>query len=96
MVRLLKQADRFAALLESGEVKNRAELARRFDISAMWVTDIMRLRKLHPAIQAAIRRLPEGTPRGVVSERKLRVVAELPFDEQLRQARRFLPGLSTS
>jgi hypothetical protein len=71
-------------------------VARRFDISAMWVTFVLRLRKRHPAIQASTRRLPEGTPRGVVSERKLRVVAALLFEEQLREARCLLPNLSTS
>lgn len=79
--------------MDSGEVKNRAELARRFRISAMWVTDILRLLKLHPTIQEAVRGLGPQTPPRLVCERKFRVVAELAADEQLRAAVEFVPGL---
>lgn len=58
----------------------------------MWVTDILRLLKLHPPIQEAVRGLGPETPR-LVCERKPRVVAELPADEQLRAAAEFVPGL---
>ena len=56
----------------------------------MWVTDILRLLKLHPPIQEAVRGLGPETPR-LVCERKLRGVAELPADEQLRAAAEFVP-----
>lgn len=59
----------------------------------MWVTDILRLLKLHPPIQEAVRGLGPETPPRLVCERKLRGVAELPADEQLRAAAEFVPGL---
>lgn len=91
---LLAQAEEFKRLLDSGEVRSRAELARRFRISPMWVTDILRLLKLHPSIQEAVRGLGPETPPRLVCERKFRVVAELPADEQLTAASEFMPGLS--
>lgn len=90
-VELLAQAEEFPRLLHSGEVHSRAELAHRFRISAMWVTDILRLLKLHPPIQEAVRGLGPETPPRLVCERKLRGVAELPADEQLRAAAEFVP-----
>jgi len=56
---------------DNGEVKNRAELARREGITRARVTQIMDLLPLAPDIQRAIPDLPAGTPERVVTERKL-------------------------
>jgi hypothetical protein len=69
-------------LLDSGEVKTRAELARREGCAAARVSNIMNLLRLAPEIQEAIRGLPLGTPRSVMSERGLRELARLPIPEQ--------------
>lgn len=94
-VAVLAQAEEFPRLLDSGEVRSRAELARGFRISATWVTDMPRLLKLHPSIQDAVRRLGTETPPRLVCERKFRVIAELPPDKQLRVAAEFVPGLDS-
>ncbi len=59
-------------MLDTGEVRNRAELARRAGVSGMWVTNVLALLKLHPEIQAWVRGLPPGTPERFVTERALR------------------------
>ncbi len=70
------------ALLDSGEVKTRVELAKRFGVAAGRVSNIMNLLKLAPEIQQAIRELPVGTSRRVVSEHGLRELARKPVGEQ--------------
>ena len=66
--RLLEQAEQWQRLLDSGDVRSRAELARREGVSAMRVTNLLALRKLHPAILDAIRALPSGMPDRLVTE----------------------------
>ncbi len=75
-------ADQWQHMLDTGEVRNRAELARRAGVSGMWVTNVLALLKLHPGIQAWVRGLPLGTPERFVTERALREIggAEAPPD----------------
>lgn len=74
-------------MLDAGIVRNRAELAKRAGVSAMWVTHVLALLKLHPEIQAWVRALPPGTPERYVTERRLREVARLPQERQLAALR---------
>jgi hypothetical protein len=53
VVHLVRKAEEWQGLLQRGEVKNRVELARRFQVSGMRVTTILALLKLHPDIRAA-------------------------------------------
>jgi len=68
-------------------------LAKRAQISANRVTNLLALLKLAPTILDAIRVLPAGTPERLVTERKLRPLTRLPHREQLQAARRFIPAL---
>lgn len=38
----VKQAEKYRRLLDSGKVKNRAELARKFGVSRAWVTKVLK------------------------------------------------------
>ncbi|MBK7580534.1 MAG: hypothetical protein IPI67_10050 [Myxococcales bacterium] len=76
-MRLLAKAEEWQGMLDAGEVKRRAELARRAGVSAMRVTQILALLKLDPSIKELIRGLPAGTPERLVTERSLRTVARL-------------------
>lgn len=55
---LLERAEMWQALLDSGEVKNRVELAKRLGVAAGRVSNIMSLLMLTPEIQRVIRELP--------------------------------------
>jgi hypothetical protein len=81
-------------MLDAGEVKSRAELARRAGVSAMRVTQILALLKLDPSIKEFIRGLPAGTPERLVTERSLRTVARLERSVQAQTVnRRWVAGL---
>jgi hypothetical protein len=81
---LVRKAEEWRGLLDRGEVKNRAELARRFGMSAMRATTNLALLKLRPDIRAAILALPPGTPERLVTERKLRGRTAMPAGAQLK------------
>jgi hypothetical protein len=89
----LQRACEFQTLLDSGEVKNRAEIARRCGISRARVTQIMKLLMLPEEIRDHIAGLSEQEQlryterllRGVVSLHSKR--AQLKAFEQLRSAR---------
>jgi hypothetical protein len=89
---MFERADRWQALLDSGEVVNRAALARRFGVSAMRVTQVLALLKLDRKVREAIFALPPGTPDPFVSERKLRPLLEYSPERQLRALGWLLQG----
>jgi len=62
IVAMFERADQWQELLDSGEVVNRAALARRFGVSAMRVTQVLALLKLDRRVREAISALPPGTP----------------------------------
>lgn len=62
-------------MLDAGEVRNRAELAKRAGCSAGRVSNVLNLLRLPEEVKAKIRELPVGTPRSVMSERGLREMA---------------------
>jgi hypothetical protein len=69
----------FQRLLATGEVRNRAGLARRFELTRARVTQMMKLLALAPEVVALI----EAT-QCAVSERTLRLVLDASPDQQLR------------
>ena len=81
---MFERADHWQALLDSGEVVNRAALARRFGVSAMRVTQVLALLKLDRRVREAIFTLPAGTKDRYVSERSLRPLLALSPARQLR------------
>jgi hypothetical protein len=81
---MFERADQWQALLDSGEVVNRAALARRFGVSAMRVTQVLALLRLDRRVREAIFALPAGTKDRYVSERSLRPLLVLSPARQLR------------
>jgi hypothetical protein len=74
VVRPLEQAVEFQRLLDSGQVRFRADLARRTGLSAMRVSQVLALLRLPETILSFIRSLPPGTPPRILTERFLRRV----------------------
>jgi hypothetical protein len=72
------------------ESVNQSALARRFGLSRARVTQLLRLHKLHPAIQDYLRNLRGVGPR-YLTERRLRPLSDLAPDEQLAELGRLRP-----
>jgi hypothetical protein len=83
IVRLLALAREWQARIESGEIKNQAEIARRSGLSEVRVSNILFLLRLHPSILAYIDGLQPGTPADHLTERWLRPITRLQHAEQL-------------
>ncbi len=82
VTKALALADEFQKLLDSGAVKRRADLARRFNLSRARVTQLLDLHKLHPEILAFVRNISGVGPR-YVSVRQLRLLCPLNHQRQL-------------
>jgi hypothetical protein len=76
IVKLLEKADRWQAALDNSVVANRAALARQEGTSTNRVCQVLRLLQLPPGLLAALRSLPVGTPKRLVTERALRRVGQ--------------------
>jgi len=85
--RLLAKAEQWQSEIDRGEVRNRAQLARREGLSQVYVGHLLGLLRLHPRIRAAIAALPPGTPPRLLTERRLRPLLKLPWEAQLAQLR---------
>src|SRR4051812_38907480 len=90
--RLMALAIRFDGLLQRGEVRNYAELARRGHVTRARVTQVMNLLQLAPDIQEQILFLPElEGGRDPVKEWQVRpVAAEVDWGRQRRMWRRLV------
>jgi len=77
VVELLRKALEWQALLESGQVRNQAEIARRQGITRARVTQVMALLRLAPEIQQHILSMPNAVRRPAITERALRPIALL-------------------
>ena len=77
MVELLRKAHEWQGLIESGEVRNQAEIARREGITRARVTQVMGMLRLAPEIRQHILALPRTADRPAISERALRSVTKL-------------------
>lgn len=77
VVELLRKAIEWQALLESGEVRNQAEIARREGITRARVTQVMGLLPLAPEIQEHVLSLPDMVRRPTITERALRPIAQI-------------------
>jgi hypothetical protein len=95
VVRLLDQAVEFEGLLDTRQVRFRADLARRSGLSAMRVTQILALLDLAPSIIAYVRSLGPGTSERLITERRLRPLTRLSLAEQVTLALKVLPGFAT-
>jgi hypothetical protein len=79
---MLALATEFQRLLATGEVRNRADLARRFLLTRARVTQLMRLLMLAPEVVAHIEKLHLA-----ITERAVRPVLDAPPAQQLRFVR---------
>jgi len=69
-------------MIDSGEVKNQAELARIKGISRARVTQILNLLKLDPLSIHELEKLGDPFKSNVISERMLRPYINKSFEEQ--------------
>ncbi len=77
VVGLLVKAVEWRGLLESGQVRSQAEIARREGITRARVTQIMAMLRLAPEIRKQILSMPRMVGRPAISERALRTVVAL-------------------
>ena len=84
VVELLRKAMEWQGLIESGETRNQAEIARREGITRARVTQVMAMLRLAPEIREQILALPEMVGRPAITERALRPIAQLddPTDQR--------------
>ena len=90
VVELLRTAHEWQALIESGEVRNQADIARREGITRARVTQIMAMLRLTPEIQEHILAMPEAVGRPAVSECAVRPIAHLADPKMQNRAFRDL------
>ena len=85
VVELLRKAHEWQTLLESGEVRNQAAIARREGITRARVTQVMSMLRLAPEIQQHILSMGRVAKRSPVTERVLRPIAWIQDErEQVR------------
>ena len=82
VVELLRNAIEWQALLESGEIANQVDIARREGITRARVTQVMGMLRLAPEIQQHILSLPEAVHRPASTERALRPIAQIDRQKQ--------------
>ena len=91
VTKALALADEFQKLLDTGVVKRRADLARRFKLSRARVTQLLDLHKLHPDILDFVRNLSGVAPR-YLSVRRLLGLSSLPHEQQIAELRGLCSG----
>lgn len=74
---LLRKAQAWRAILESGEVANQAEIARREGVTRARVTQVIGLLRLAPEIHESVFSMPKTIRRPRLTELALRSVARL-------------------
>jgi len=77
VVEFLRKAIEWQALLESGEAKSQGDIAHREGISRPRVNQIMCLVRLAPEIREQILRLTDQKALRFVSEKRLRLLAQI-------------------
>jgi hypothetical protein len=92
---LLERAEAYQRQLDGGGAPSLAYLARANGLTRARVTQVMNLRKRHPAIISYIRAMPEMPRRTWIAEAKVRPMTGLPHREQLSLARKLLPGFTS-
>jgi hypothetical protein len=69
---MLERAERWRAMLDSGEVRSRAETGRREGLSGARVGQVLKLLDMPAELRRAISNLRPETPARVLTERRLR------------------------
>jgi hypothetical protein len=92
IARLMALAIKFQDMIDRGEIRDYAEVARLGYVTRARVTQIMNLLNLAPDIQEALLHLPGDKSRGSVCERQIRDVARrLLWVDQLGIAATIMP-----
>jgi len=89
---LLRRAQEWRRLLDSGEVSTQAAIARREGITRARVTQVMSLLRLAPDIQEHVLSLPDMVRRLAITERALRPIAQMKNRRAQLQAFEQLTG----
>jgi hypothetical protein len=89
---VLALALQFQEMIDRGEVRDYADLARLGCVSRERISQIMMLVWLAPDIQQAVLRLPPYAGRAPFSEGALRKIAKMPLWEDQRRVSRELFG----
>ena len=95
VVRLLRKSLEWEALLESGRVRNQAEIAQREDFTRARVTQIMALLRLAPEIREHILSMPDTVRCPAITERALRSITQIEDSKQQLVEFRSLSPVST-
>ncbi len=69
-------------MINSGEVKSEADLARKLDLSRVRVNHFITLLKLAPEVIQIIEEIGDPMPKRFISERKLRSIVKMPSERQ--------------
>ncbi len=86
---VIETAREWARRLETGQAKNRTDLARQLGVTPAWVTMRLALLGLAPALQEFLVKTRDEN--GRISERRLRKIASLVGErDQLRALRKHL------
>ena len=85
VVELLRKAIEWRRQLETGEVRNQAEIARREGIARARVTQIMGMLRLGSEIQERILSMPNAVRRPPFSERVLRPIETMSDPREQRR-----------
>ncbi len=94
VVKLLRKAIEWRALLTSGTADSQAEIARRESLTRARVTQVMNLLSLAREIQEHVLSLPDTAGRPAITERSLRPIAKL--EERKAQLAAFSELLDTT
>ncbi len=89
---LLLQAREWQKMLNSGEVRNQAEIAQREGITRARVTQIMHLLNLAPEIQDHILNMPKSSQRPPITDRALRPITQINDHHEQLEAFQELRG----
>jgi len=86
IVELLRKANEWKALLESGKIASQAEISLREGITRARVTQIMGMLRLAPEIREKILSLPDTLHRPPMTERMLRPIGAIAdHPDQIRE-----------
>ncbi|MFC1573482.1 hypothetical protein ACFL6M_07800 [Candidatus Eisenbacteria bacterium] len=91
VVELLRKAIEWRTLLDTGEVPNQADIARREGTTRAQVTQVMCMLRLAPEIQQHILSIPNVVHRPAITERSLQPISQISTgNDQLHAFRQLL------
>ncbi len=75
-------AKKYRQMIDSGEVKNQSDLARKLGVSRVRISQVLSLLKLDVIVIDAIEKLGDSMPKCYISEHKLRSLVKLLNERQ--------------